>query len=139
MASILEAALLPLALSTSRRNLLILKKARLRPEKIADCDTQNSIPSQIKISCMCVILLNVFYSWQRLAVCVGFYSIATGHGKGKLFSEEVLSKSLSPRALFSAQEFLKKDIIGDLGEHVLKIYFFYIRRSASKLVTHTGI
>jgi len=35
--------------SISRNNLLILKKARLRPENMADWEMQNAIPTQIRV------------------------------------------------------------------------------------------
>ena len=41
---------LPPAASTSRRNLLTLKIARLSPEKMADCVIQNAIPIQVNKS-----------------------------------------------------------------------------------------
>ena len=42
--------------SISRRSLEILKKARLRPENMADCDMQKMIPSQISVECMALSL-----------------------------------------------------------------------------------
>jgi hypothetical protein len=47
--AILTAAGLFFFASISRRSLLMLKKARLRPENIAECATQNSIPSQSNV------------------------------------------------------------------------------------------
>ena len=47
--AILKACLLFFFDSISRRNLLILKNARLRPEKMADCEMHNPIPTQIKV------------------------------------------------------------------------------------------